>query len=75
MRSRLRKYLKLLANPRYWRALSQGVAATVEHDAALGADEFATVIDVGANKGQFATYALTRWPQARLICFSVNQPA
>ena len=32
-------------------------------------DTFATVIDVGANKGQFAAYARTRWPNARLICF------
>ncbi|WP_295455556.1 FkbM family methyltransferase [uncultured Thiodictyon sp.] len=69
MAPRLLKYLQLLVNRRYWPALRHGVAATVEHDAALGQDDFATVIDVGANKGQFATYALTRWPRARLICF------
>jgi FkbM family methyltransferase len=49
--------------------LRHGVAATLEHDSALGRDSFATVIDVGANKGQFAIYAKTRWPKARLICF------
>ena len=69
MLRRFKKYLMLLANPTIWPALSQGVAATVEHDAALGGDEFATVIDVGANKGQFAVYAATRWPHARLVCF------
>ncbi|MEA3641086.1 MAG: FkbM family methyltransferase [Lamprobacter sp.] len=69
MTPRLRKYLKLLQRPACWPALLQGVAATLEHDSALGREHFATVIDVGANKGQFATYARLRWPQARLICF------
>ena len=46
-----------------------GVTATLDHDTALGRDSFATVIDVGANKGQFAVYARIRWPNARLICF------
>jgi FkbM family methyltransferase len=45
------------------------VAPTLEHDAALGGDNFATVIDVGANKGQFAAYAHIRRPDALLICF------
>ena len=69
MSPRLRKYAKLLQSPACWPALTQGVAATFDHDVALGRDRFATVIDVGANKGQFAVYARLRWPQARLICF------
>jgi FkbM family methyltransferase len=69
MAPRLRKYMKLLQTPACWAALPHGVAATLEHDAALAHDHFATVIDVGANKGQFAVYARVRWPQARLICF------
>ncbi|WPL19377.1 methyltransferase, FkbM family [Thiorhodovibrio winogradskyi] len=69
MAPRLRKYLKLLQCPACWPALLQGVAATLEHDSALGRERFAAVIDVGANKGQFATYARLRWPRARLICF------
>ncbi len=69
MSPRLRKYAKLLQSPACWPALLHGVAATLDHDVALGRDQFATVIDVGANKGQFAVYARTRWPKARLICF------
>ncbi|WP_323696904.1 FkbM family methyltransferase [Thiorhodovibrio litoralis] len=69
MSPRLRKYSRLLLNPGCWPALARGVAATLEHDTALGQERFATVIDVGANKGQFATYARLRWPRARLICF------
>ncbi len=69
MSPRLRKYAKLLQTPACWPALMHGVAATLDHDTALGRDTFATVIDVGANKGQFAVYARTRWPEARLICF------
>lgn len=69
MSPRLRKYAKLLQTPACWPALLHGVAATLEHDTALGRDTFATVIDVGANKGQFAVYARNRWPNARLVCF------
>jgi FkbM family methyltransferase len=32
-------------------------------------DDFRTVLDVGANRGQFALFAARRFPQARLICF------
>ena len=69
MSPRLRKYAKLLQTPACWPALRHRVAATLDHDSALGHDSFATVIDVGANKGQFAVYARLRWPNARLICF------
>jgi FkbM family methyltransferase len=31
--------------------------------------DFRTVIDAGANRGQFAVYAARRFPQAVLICF------
>ena len=66
---RFQKLMKLLSQPSYWPALARGVAAGVEHEAAFVGREYATVIDIGANKGQFATFARARWPQARLICF------
>ncbi len=69
MLAKLPKLLGLLSNPYFWPALAQRVAPTVEHDRALRPFAFGTVIDVGANKGQFAAYAATRWPQAQLACF------
>lgn len=58
-----------LVVPGYWRALSQGVVPGFEHASAFVGRDFATVLDVGANKGQFAAFARRRWPRARLICF------
>ena len=43
------------------------VAATVEHEAALGGLTLRTVVDVGANRGQFALFALHSFPAARIV--------
>ena len=69
MSPRLRKYIELMFTPACWGVLRYGVAATLEHDSALGQQDFDTIIDVGANKGKFTVYARRRWPKARLICF------
>lgn len=55
--------------PRTWGALGKGVLATMDHRAALGRFQFGSVIDIGANKGQFAAFAMASWPQAKLFCF------
>jgi FkbM family methyltransferase len=65
----LAKYLSILAAPAYWPAILRGVAPTTEHSRPLAGLEFATVIDIGANKGQFAAFAARRWPEARILCF------
>lgn len=70
----LRKLMTLATHPAYWPALLRGVAATVEHHAALAGHDYATVIDVGANNGQFAHFASRQWPHATLHCFE-PQPA
>ena len=67
--NRFQKLMKLLGRPAYWPALARGVAAGVEHEAAFVCREYASVIDVGANKGQFATFARARWPAAKIVCF------
>jgi FkbM family methyltransferase len=69
MLNRIKKGLSALAVPAYWPTLSRGVVPSVEHAPAFRHREFASVLDVGANKGQFAEFARHRWPAARLICF------
>jgi FkbM family methyltransferase len=50
-------------------ALRHGVAAAVEHESVPYAADFHTVVDVGANRGQFALVAAHRFPSAALWCF------
>jgi FkbM family methyltransferase len=47
--------------------LKHRVAATVEHKRALGELELRTVVDVGANRGQFTLFALHAFPAARIV--------
>ncbi len=64
-----RKLTRLLREPAFWRPLRFGVAATVEHESVLFAGDYRTVIDVGAGRGQFAVFALRRFPLARIDGF------
>jgi FkbM family methyltransferase len=55
----------LLAREQGWRhGLRAGVAASIEHDQVPLRNDYRTVIDVGANKGQFALYSRVRFPEA-----------
>lgn len=68
----LRKVLKgarVLREPQYRRALRNGVAATIEMDAIPLRSDVVHVIDVGANRGQFLTWAAARFPVAEFDCF------
>ncbi|WP_226366707.1 FkbM family methyltransferase [Pseudonocardia sp. ICBG162] len=68
-RLRARKLSRVLRHPGYRAALRKGVLASTDHaDAGLG-PHFATVVDVGASRGQFATFARHTWPAARIVCF------
>jgi FkbM family methyltransferase len=51
------------------RGLRYGVGASVEHHAALCAWTFHTIVDVGANRGQFALFARHTFPTARIVSF------
>lgn len=51
------------------RALRHGVPASVEHRSLLDTLNCRTVVDVGANRGQFALAVRRRWPTARIISF------
>lgn len=71
--ARGRKLFKVLREPLYRRALWYGVAASVEHEVIPFRGDFQTVIDAGANRGQFAVLATRRFPHAALICFEPLQ--
>jgi len=66
---RLRKLAFCIARPATWKYLRKGIAPTIDHRDPLGNLQFATVLDVGANRGQFALFSLTTWPSAKLISF------
>jgi len=65
----LRKAFKAALSPKYWAALAHGVVPTIEHGDGLAGVWPATVIDVGANKGQFTAFARARWPRAKFFAF------
>jgi FkbM family methyltransferase len=65
----LGKAFRAALHPAYWPAMARVVVPTIEHAPALASVEPATVIDVGANKGQFSSFAASRWPKARILAF------
>jgi len=58
-----------LRTPLGRRALRRGVGASIEHSAAFAGRAFASIVDVGANRGQFAVFARSWFPTARIISF------
>lgn len=66
---RSRKLAAIATVPAYWRGLRHGVAAAVEHQGAALDHDYRTVIDVGANRGQFLLVAARRFPDATLLAF------
>lgn len=68
----IRKFSKLFSLSRtalYRRGLKVGVGAAIEHSPFLRNQAFGTVLDAGANKGQFALVARYYNPQARILSF------
>lgn len=66
---RLKKLIKILINSQYRKALLYKVAAAVEHEQVLRHLNVSTVIDIGANTGQFALVANEVLGSPRLISF------
>jgi len=66
-----RKLLRILlvGNLAWLRALRIGVAASIEHSSVLKKLSCRTIIDIGANRGQFALVARHNFPDARVISF------
>lgn len=63
------KFLKIIRHRDYRSSLRFGVAAAVEHEPVLKAINCKTIIDIGANRGQFALAARHCCPLARIISF------
>lgn len=66
---RIQKLLHALSSSSGMRALKHGVAASIEHSSALGDVQYKTIVDIGANVGQFALFARGRYPKAAIFSF------
>jgi FkbM family methyltransferase len=55
--------------PAYWKGLIRAVVPTTDHKEAFVGLEFASIVDVGANVGQFSLFASHRWPAATIHAF------
>ena len=73
MLKKTRKLLEALSNRRYWSGLRHGIAPTLEHKLALEGLNARTVIDVGANRGQFSLLARYLYPAATIYAFEPLQ--
>jgi FkbM family methyltransferase len=73
----LAKLLRVLWIPEYRSAfLRTRVAASTEHDRILPGLQLRTVVDIGANRGQFALCIRRLYPQARIYSFEpLSRPA
>jgi FkbM family methyltransferase len=75
LKLRLKKLAHAVLHGRY-EALRQGVAASIEHKQALAGLNFDFVVDVGANRGQFAWFAREHFEDARIVSFEpLERPA
>ena len=78
MAKKFRKLLRIVAkrDPLWLNALCRGVAAGIEHTAVLRKLACNTVVDVGANRGQFALAARHNFPNAQIFSFEpLEEPA
>jgi FkbM family methyltransferase len=77
---KMNKLFKLLKNKNFLKTLlHSGVAASVEHTKVfknLKKTKFLSIIDIGANRGQFALIARNYYPNANIISFEpLEEPA
>jgi FkbM family methyltransferase len=73
----LTKLLRVLWITDYRRALLRsGVVASTEHDRILTGLQLNTIVDIGANRGQFALCVRRLYPQAKIFSFEpMRKPA
>lgn len=63
------KAFQLLSAEEYLRAFNRGVAAAIEHERLLSSIDCVTIVDIGANRGQFALVARRCFPASTIISF------
>lgn len=72
---RLRKLRWVLQQPQRLKLLRRRLAPSLEHEGLLCDRQFTTVIDVGANVGQFALFAAAKLGTTNLICIEPQSGA
>jgi len=71
---KLRKLAAGLSSKRNRRALRHGVAPSIEHSRCFRHAKYNTVVDIGANRGQFALFARALFPRAKIVAFEPLSP-
>lgn len=73
---RLKKISQIILDLSLFSALLKGVAAGVEHSVVLKNIKCDLVVDIGANRGQFALIARKIFPDAKILSFEpLREPA
>ncbi|MGP9814535.1 FkbM family methyltransferase [Rhodopseudomonas sp. NSM] len=68
------KYLAAAAQPVFWPALLRRVMPALEHGRLFDDIAVGTLIDVGANRGQFSLLVRQRFPKAEIHAFEPLEP-
>lgn len=66
---KLHKLSRLIWSPTYRKGLKRGIGAAIEHEGAMRSIAIATLIDVGANVGQFSLLVRATHPNAEIRAF------
>jgi FkbM family methyltransferase len=73
---KVRKLFETISRPSLWRGLRLGVAPSVEHKRALSNLAVDTVLDIGANRGQFSLLAKELFKGVKVYAFEpLSKPA
>lgn len=73
---KLKKLGQIILDPFFISAFIKGAAASTEHRLILGNLNFDFIVDVGANRGQFALISRKVFPQAKIYSFEpLEEPA
>jgi FkbM family methyltransferase len=75
LRLRVRKLAWLVRRPRWWSLIPRGIGPSLEHADMLAGHRYTTVLDIGANVGQFALWAQQALGPQRIICVEPQHDA